>query len=594
MIACSLHTRTIAGWSCTECHRALCPECAGWRSTGVHRVTLCMRCGGPATRLRTHRSIRHPFRYSLLGALGWPASWGGLATLFCCAALTSGLGLIGRYGRLAGFGLVLCWFLQIVRESASGGDRVPGPNEFTGLIEGIVSPALRAALASVWVLGPFAIWFVFAGYTLDALAQHPVHLDAAAIGLACAGLLLAPLAMVLAALDSPLQLIVNPFAMISLTFALGVDYWLATLSCALCAAGTFLIQIATRALFRNHPFPLDGLVAALFLLYLPMVAFRALGLLVRARGDALGYGSAEFYRVPILDAVPVHEVKPPEQKLIEIEPRFAQPLELGSSAPDIVLNLPDPTAEIRAPILLLPLEDESSEWFVSQPSPVDNPKVPAAPAPGAAPSADAAMAAKVIPSGHARITPNGDWTTPLRPGASALAKSASAPGARKAPSSPGSAVPKPHLPSLLAQKMAARDLPAAREAMRVGPEQIPATTLSAASWNELVKAFADDAAKAQGPERTALAELALIACKRGLEVAPGGPIAPRMWLTAARLCDELLHDRARSNEMLSELSKRFPESAEGVFAKKRLGAPPKLQISQPPAAGTAPTDESIG
>jgi len=212
-----------------------------------------MRCGGPATRLRTHRSIRHPFRYSLLGALGWPASWGGLATLFCCAALTSGLGLIGRYGRLAGYGLVLCWFLQIVRESASGGDRVPGPNEFTGLIEGIVSPALRAALASVWVLGPFAIWFVFAGYTLDALAQHPVHLDAAAIGLACAGLLIAPLAMVLAALDSPLQLIVNPFAMISLTFALGVDYWLATLSCALCAAGTFLIQIArSSAITRSR------------------------------------------------------------------------------------------------------------------------------------------------------------------------------------------------------------------------------------------------------------------------------------------------------------------------------------------------------
>jgi hypothetical protein len=583
VITCSLHTRTIAGWSCTECHRALCPECAGWRSTGIHRVTLCMRCGGPATRLRTQRSIRAPFRYSLLGALGWPASSGGLATLLCCAALIFGLGLIGRYGRLAGYGLVLCWFLQLVRKSASGGDEVPGPSEFTGVIEGIVSPGLRAALASVWVLGPFAIWFVFAGYRLGALAQHPVHLDAAAIGLGCAGLLLAPLAMVVAALDSPLQLIVNPFAMIALTFELGVDYGLATLSCALCAGGTVLLQIATRTLFRNHPFPLDGLVALLCLLYLPMVAFRALGLLVRARGDTLGYGSAEFYRVPILDAVPVHEVKPPEQKLIEIEPRFAEALEPGSSVPGIVLNLPDPTAEIRAPIPLLPLEDESSEWFVSQPSPIDNPKVPAAPAPAA-----------VIPTGRARITPGAGWTTPITPAAPAPAGRTSAPGARKTPGAPGSAVPKPHLPSLLAQKMAARDLPAAREAMRVGPEQIPATTLSAASWNELVKAFADDAAKAQGPERTALAELALIACKRGLEVAPEGPIAPRMWLTAARLCDELLRDRARSNEMLSELSKRFPGSAEGVFAKKRLGAPPKLQISQPPAAETAPTDESIG
>jgi hypothetical protein len=553
-----------------------------------------MRCGGPATRLRTHRSIRHPFRYSLLGALGWPASWGGLATLFCCAALIFGLGLIGRYGRLAGCGLVLCWFLQIVRKSASGGDQVPGPSEFTGVIEGIVSPGLRAALASVWVLGPFAIWFVFAGYRLRALAQHPVQLDAAAIGLGCAGLLLAPLAMVVAALDSPLQLIVNPVAMISLTFELGVDYGLATLSCALCAAGTFLIQIATRALFRNHPFPLDGLVAALCLLYLPMVAFRALGLLVRARGDALGYGSADFYRVPILDAAPVHEVKPPEQRLIEIEPRFAQALETGSSAPGIVLNLPDPTVEIRAPIPLLPLEDESSEWFVSQPSPIDNPKVPATPAPGAIPSADVAMAPKVIPTGRARITPGAGWTTPITPAASGLAGRTSAPGARRTPSAPGSAVPKPHLPSLLAQKMAARDLPAARDAMRVGPEQIPATTLSAASWNELVKAFADDAAKVQGPERAALAELALTACKRGLEVAPEGPIAPRMWLSAARLCDELLRDRARSNEMLSELSKRFPESAEGLFAKKRLGAPPKPKVSQLPAAGTTPTDESTG
>ncbi len=55
-------------------------------------------------------------------------------------------------------------------------------------------------------------------------------------------------------------------------------------------------------------------------------------------------------------------------------------------------------------------------------------------------------------------------------------------------------------------------------------------------------------------------------------MAPDGALAPRNWLLAARACDELLRNRAESNRLLGELARRFPQTPEGAFALKRLGA----------------------
>ena len=62
---------------------------------------------------------------------------------------------------------------------------------------------------------------------------------------------------------------------------------------------------------------LSRLPINLLTLAVAFVAFRAIGLLVRARGDDLGYGHEEFYLVPVLgDAQPRHvvrEAKPDRQ-----------------------------------------------------------------------------------------------------------------------------------------------------------------------------------------------------------------------------------------------------------------------------------------
>ena len=212
--------------------------------------------------------------------------------------------------------------------------------------------------------------------------------------------------------------------------------------------------------------------------------------------------------MPVLEAEPLHEVRPQEERLEATAPRSLAPIELSPLLHAIEIQNPaESAAELGAPIPLLPLEDQRDHYEQNSPRSIDLP-----------------------------------------------------------------APPDPRLPSRLAQKMAARDLAGARSVMREGGEAIPAGTLSAQSWSELSRAFSEDAARETGGGKRALAELALLACKRGVEVAPDGALAPRAWLAAARISDEMLGDRAGSDRMLNQLAQKFPATPEGLFALKRLGS----------------------
>ena len=123
--------------------------------------------------------------------------------------------------------------------------------------------------------------------------------------------------------------------------------------------------------------------------------------------------------------------------------------------------------------------------------------------------------------------------------------------------------------------MATRDLDSARALLRAAGKSIPVGTLSAQSWSELARSMGEEAARAAPDEKRARAELSLLACMRAIELAPQGSLAPKIWLQAARLCDELLSDRARSDRLLHELQQRFPETDEGEFAARRLATAPK-------------------
>src|SRR5439155_22969479 len=87
---------------------------------------------------------------------------------------------------------------------------------------------------------------------------------------------------------------------------LGRDYAVAV--GALVALGIVTLPIAWIAsLIVRSPIPiLPGLFAAAILTYPPLVMSRVLGLLVRLRGDSLGFSSAEDTAEPVLPGVTPH------------------------------------------------------------------------------------------------------------------------------------------------------------------------------------------------------------------------------------------------------------------------------------------------
>jgi len=255
--------------------------------------------------------------------------------------------------------------------------------------------------------------------------------------------------------------------------------------------------------------------------------------------------------VPVLDKEPLHEVKAAEARPVELEPeRSYAPIEIA---------LASEPGQPKKPIPLQGPAESAAEMGTPEPLlPLDEP-----PAPDAGRAADAAVAklapAAAPPTDAAAVQPAVNAPNP-------------APAPAPAAPSPVSVPPERQAAMRLAQRMAARDPDGARLVMRAGAAEIPARTLSAQSWNELARAFVDDAGKAQGESRRELAQLAILCCRRGLEVAPDGALAPRNWLLAARVCDELLRDRPESDRLLGELAQRFPQTPEGAFALKRLKA----------------------
>lgn len=556
---CGAHPEALAGWRCTRCGEALCPDCTALRPTGTGAMEVCGRCAGAAETLRLPRAQVQPFVARLKGAFTWPFSPQGLFALFAAAVFLWLARFLGSLAAGIAAGVILAYRFQVVRHTAGGGDDFPGPDDFRGVYEDVVGPAWRMTMAGVWILAPLlVVWMVAAQAPppRPALAEEPPPaveevaaepgappaLEAAeedpppdgvapaelappraeaerrrpppepppepppstgrrllgllgdlAMGerppvpawgwlLVGAGALAYPMAVVAAALQTPMFTILNPLMVIGLAVRTGADY-------GLCALVFLFLELAQAGLARAigplaHRVPLGGLVEAFVLLFVPFLQMRVIGLLVRVRGDDLGYGSPDFYLEPVLGTA---------------RPRL--PLEQVRPAPRIEAA-PAPPRPPVVPLELAPADDGPVE--------VQMERQPPAP--------------------------------PSRPPEEL----------RHAPD-PGAGTD-------LARRVGQGDLAGALELLH-GQRQVAAQTLAAPSWISLGKAAAE----------ARRADLALLAFKRATEVAPEGPHAPQAWLLAARVADQLGQDRARSDRLLQELARRFPHTAEGQFAAKRLG-----------------------
>jgi hypothetical protein len=339
---------------------------------------------------------------ALLGAIGWPFSGAGLLCIAASAVFATLLGLAGAKGTAIATGVILAYLFQIVRHTARGDDDFPGPADFQGYFEDVVGPSLRLTVALAWIWVPALVFTLWSGQRRDVAAEQqqaihqalkpggpgvrvtreakvvstptgfevipqdapppppsreqlqaqqdapePPAVEEATPGsrpaarwvpmvLVLLGIAIAPMSLLASALKTPLVVAANPIVLIGYAAKLGKDYSLFVSFCVvLCAVG-WLAGVVGHAAFAV---PLVGSALTNFAkLAIAFVAFRGMGLLVRARGAELGYGGEDAYMVPALgDAQPRGTVAPPPPPREEPTPAA---IELSPAA------AADPSAEM--------------------------------------------------------------------------------------------------------------------------------------------------------------------------------------------------------------------------------------------------------
>jgi hypothetical protein len=509
---CSKHHSSLAGWRCGSCSATLCADCTGQRTAGATWLEICSRCGGLARQIKVLRSELHPFSLGqLLGAVGWPFSKLGLLSIFASAVVMTAFAYLGRKGSIIVGGVMIAYLFQIVRHTAHGGDDVPGPEDFRGYFEDVVSPSFRLVLALAWIWVPAVAWMYWhrgpavdpgleqrraveqalrpggPGLSMRGMkvitngsgslevmdrnapppppspeqmermkaeeeAQPPSEEIApepapasrgylVPILLVIFGIAIAPMSLIASSLKTPLRVAANPIVLAGYAIKLGRDYALLLGFCLAAVVVAFVLRIGGTLL--TPPIFFGQLPMNIATVALGFVAFRGIGLLVRARGSDLGYGGEEGNLVPVL----------------------------GDEQPRYVIREAEPVVPAAAP----PSEDPAAQF---------------------------------------------------------------------------------------ARMIAQKDVDGCVALLEQSWQAIPREILSASGWMDLAKA-----AHQRGKGKPAAAAL-----RRCIDSEPQGPMAPKAMLLAARTYDELLGDRKTSDRLLQDLLKRFPSTQEGAFASKRLAA----------------------
>ncbi len=219
-----------------------------------------------------------------------------LATAFACALLIT-VGTFLGAGWLFRFA-VIGYFFDITRSTANGHDEVPLPADFQGVFTDMLDPALRLLLSVIWCWGAFS------------LASMSVHWDQPWVYAvlwfisAC----YVPVALLVAAARAPFLQVANPITILGYLVRLGRD---SLRLAAFCGVTLGLFAIVTQIEGRLEGRAVFGLFGLNLLVFIPctmlvsllgMATFRAAGLLLRVRGDDIGYGPAEAYLDPVLGA----------------------------------------------------------------------------------------------------------------------------------------------------------------------------------------------------------------------------------------------------------------------------------------------------
>ncbi|MBL8912305.1 MAG: hypothetical protein JNM17_16560 [Archangium sp.] len=330
---CEAH-QAVAGWECTACHRALCPDCAAERTVYPATVIVCAICGELAEELIQKRADAGSLASRLPGAFAFPfTSLEGAAAWLGIALWLYAWSFLGALGLLIGWGVAIGSLFGLTRSSASGKDHLE-LSDFQDPISSILVPFVRFAVAMVpaWGGALLALYTGFGWLNWVALAVT---------------VLWSPTAFIGAATNANFVDMLNPFRVLRASAAMGKDF-------AVYALGLFVVLIvlvlsvplaALVSKFVVVPV-LGGLMVQLVLLYAPFVGARIAGLVLFLHPGVFGWGDvAEGYEGILKGTRPRGQAPVKEAQTVKNFTAIELPPE---KPPDVVLQQARPRDRFAA------------------------------------------------------------------------------------------------------------------------------------------------------------------------------------------------------------------------------------------------------
>jgi hypothetical protein len=307
-------------------------------------MDLCCQCRRGVAPLTIHRSQQIPFWQRLLDAPKYPLCTVGLLSLVGLGfvrALTGAVGfmsmmVMGAAVFLLRQGLYWAFVFFIIRNSAEGARKM-GVFGLRDIQNDIITPAIKGVLSTALLWLPAAIYIIVVSDDgVWGILSYEGSKDPIVWLLGLLGIVYAPMALLAGATDLGYGTLLNPMHIFSFIGRMGRDYFVSIVAIAVVLLfGRMLESLCALALsWTSIPF-LPRWIAETVSLYPTFVAARVLGVLLFTRGEALDWGRAEEYQVPLLPGVrprgtlkekpPVHKRALPDAPVpapaaVEIEP----------------------------------------------------------------------------------------------------------------------------------------------------------------------------------------------------------------------------------------------------------------------------------
>jgi hypothetical protein len=291
---CAVHPAALAPFRCDACARSLCELCTAPTAAGKGTLACCASCGAFAQLELAPREVAQPFRESwprTLWALANPLVLALILIVTCC---TEYLGQTSWRGWVLGHAIELGWFLLIVRRAGRGHEPFSAPT-YSDLGSIWTGPCARLLLS----VGPLMLGAML----LVELGQRAVSPRSLVLWILFAlAVWLVPPALICACAERTQATWLMPWELRANEKLLGRDVQLVR---AFAAVWLLLMTLkAMQPVIIHGDAQMGSKIEWAVALQLPAVMLLAmlgcvLGHFLRTRGEELGHGDPEDWRVPL-------------------------------------------------------------------------------------------------------------------------------------------------------------------------------------------------------------------------------------------------------------------------------------------------------